>query len=420
MKNILLCVTGSIACYKALELLRLLQKEGFDIKVLMTDSAKKFVTALSFEAISKHPVYDDLFDYEESSIEHIDLAKWADLIVIAPATANTIAKLANGIADDLLGNVVLATQAPLMLAPAMNQQMYKHITVAENLQKLQNRGYDILATEEGEQACGDVGEGRLLAPEVITSKVVELFAVENKDTPHVVITAGPTIEPIDPVRFISNHSSGKMGYALAKSFKALGAKVTLISGPTNLEIPYGVKGVDVKTANQMHKAVHDTINRADIFISAAAVVDFKAEHSANQKIKKQDQDQSKMHLSLIENKDILKSVSLKDYGEDKRPFCVGFAAETENAEQNALAKIERKNLDLLVLNQVNTKTGYPFYHSNNSVSIYDGTKTLVQIIDDAPKEAIAKELADLIMVKFSCYAQKSARDKEKGANYACN
>ncbi len=415
MKNILLCVTGSIACYKALELLRLLQKESFNIKVLMTDSAKKFVTALSFEAISKHPVYDDLFDYEENPIEHIDLAKWADLVVIAPATANTITKLAHGIADDLLGNVVLATQAPLMLAPAMNQQMYKHITVAENLQKLQNRGYEILATEEGEQACGDVGEGRLLAPDRITSKVVEFFEVESQDMPHVVITAGPTIEPIDPVRFISNYSSGKMGYALAKSFKALGAKVTLISGPTNLNMPYGVKGVNVKTANQMHKAVHDNLNQADIFISAAAVVDFKPERSVEQKIKKQDQD--KMHLSLIENKDILKSVSLKDYGEDKRPFCVGFAAETENAEQNALAKIERKSLDLLVLNQVNTKTGYPFYHSNNSVSIYDDTKSLVQTIDDAPKEAIAKELAELIMFRFS---YEPVGDKEKAADHARN
>ena len=405
MKKILLCVTGSIACYKGLELLRLLQKNSFDIRVVMTTSAKKFVVPLSFEVLSEYPVYDDLWAYHNHEMAHISLAKWPDLIVIAPATANTIAKIATGLADNLLCNIVLATQKPVIIAPAMNQQMYEHISVSENIKKLSERGYQILDTARGKQACGDIGKGKILPPRKITEEVLKFLDFKDRRKYNglsIVVTAGPTIEPIDPIRFISNHSSGKMGYAIAEQLQHFGSKVILISGPTNLISPYGIKKIDVKTACEMYNLVNKHINKADIFISTAAVSDFRPISYTEKKIKKSKGQE--FTLRLIENKDILKSVSLRSY-KNRRPFCVGFAAETENSKRTISEKITRKNIDILVFNRIDKKTGYPFYQDSNSVDIYDNNG-VKEHIGYTSKEIIARKLANLIIEEYKKYMEK--------------
>ena len=363
-KKIVLGITGGIAAYKCAELTRRLSEQGAEVKVVMTDSAQQFITPLTMQAVSGNPVSTSLLDpAAEAAMGHIEFAKWADLILIAPASANTIAKMANGMADDLLTTLVLATPAKVAIAPAMNQQMYAHPATQGNLQKLQEYGVAIWGPASGEQACGDVGKGRMLEP----NELVELCLLKS-DTPilagkTVTITAGPTREALDPVRFISNHSSGKMGFSLAKAAKALGAKVNLISGPVNLATPSEVTRFDVESAEQMHAKAIKLASSSDIFIGCAAVADYKAKAKASDKIKKQG---DTMMIELSKNPDIIASVaSIKE----NRPFTVGFAAETTDVANYAKGKLKNKNLDMICANDVSDNT-IGFNSDNNAMTLY--------------------------------------------------
>ncbi len=334
-KNILIGITGSIAAYKVLELIRNIKKTDarYDVKVILSESAKQFVTPLSVETISQNKVYDDTFDYTENPMEHIELAKWADVFVIIPATANIIGKIANGVADDLLTNAVLASDKTITLVPAMNMYMWKNPAVQGNIEKLKTYGHHILGPAAGVQACGDDGPGRMVEPseafEYIISKLYEDARYKNL---RVCITAGPTVEKIDPVRYISNHSSGKMGYALAKAFARLGCEVSLVSGKTCLTSPAGIKTYHVNSADEMYQQVQLLRGEMDIFISAAAVSDYKIAEFSDKKIKK---NLDEMEIKLTKNVDILSSVSLSE----NRPFCVGFAAETDDVHNLSLIHI---------------------------------------------------------------------------------
>ncbi len=360
MKKIVLGVTGSIATYKSAELVRLLVKANFDVKVVMTENAKKFVHANTFAALSGNKVYDDLWDPNINPMMHIELAKWADIVLIAPASASIIGRLTAGIADDLLSTICLATRAKMIIAPAMNKEMWANAIVTKNVKKLQKKyGYEILSPEVGEQACGDFGEGRLINNDKILDYILNKNSELMKGL-RVLITAGPTHEAIDPVRFISNHSSGKMGYALAEAAHGFGAKVTLISGPSSLALPLVDQFIPIITAEQMASAVMGEIKNCDIFISAAAVADYRPKQVAKNKIKK-----SEMELSLVLEKtaDILSTVS----GLEKKPFIVGFAAETENLIENAKSKLTQKKLDAIIANQIEP-SGFPF-NSNESEAV---------------------------------------------------
>ena len=394
MKKILLCVTGSIAAYKALDLTRLLVKANYSVKVVLTKSAQAFVKSLSFEALCKHKVYQDLFSYTDHPIEHIELARWADQILIAPASANTIGKLAMGLADDLLGNVVLATQQPIFVAPAMNCIMWQNNAVQINVKRLKNLGFKILPPDSGEHACGDIGDGRLMAPE----KIVQRLSTPNtKVNKCVLITAGPTIEALDSVRYLSNYSSGKMGYTLAEAFSEIGWSVILISGPSQLKSLQNIDLIKVKTADEMYKSVHKKIIHADLFISAAAVADYRPKDYVEKKIKK-NIDSETLILTLVKNKDILHSVSTL---RKNRPCCVGFAAETHNAKENALAKLDRKKLDFLILNQVDRQSGFPFYSDQNEVQIFNKQHEVVLTLPLASKSYIALQIAEFLSQKVS-------------------
>jgi phosphopantothenoylcysteine decarboxylase/phosphopantothenate--cysteine ligase len=341
-KQVILGITGGIAAYKAAELCRLLMKAGADVRVVMTPSALEFITPLTFQALSGNRVYTDLLDEEaEAAMGHIELARWADLILIAPASANFIARLGQGRAEDLLSTLCLAAPATIAVAPAMNQGMWHNAATQDNLLLLLERGIQVFGPDSGEQACGDIGPGRMLEPEYIAVEAAKLFDIGALAGVNVTITAGPTREAIDPVRYISNHSSGKMGYALARAAMEAGAKVVLISGPVALEPPPRVKLVSVESARQMLDACQ--VLPGDIFISVAAVADYRPETTATEKIKKNDKT---MTLNLVKNPDILASISLSE----KRPFCVGFAAETENLEDFAKKKLVDKKLDLIFAN----------------------------------------------------------------------
>ena len=341
-KQVILGITGGIAAYKAAELCRLLMKAGADVRVVMTPSALEFITPLTFQALSGNRVYTDLLDEEaEAAMGHIELARWADLILVAPASANFIARLAQGRADDLLSTLCLATPATIAVAPAMNQGMWNNASTQDNVSLLLEKGIQVFGPDSGEQACGDIGPGRMLEPEDIAREAAKLFDTGTLAGVNVTITAGPTREAIDPVRYISNHSSGKMGYALARAAMEAGAKVILISGPVALEPPPRVKLVSVESARQMLDACQ--VVPGDIFISVAAVADYRPETTATEKIKKNDKT---MTLNLVKNPDILASISLSE----KRPFCVGFAAETENLEDFAKKKLADKKLDLIFAN----------------------------------------------------------------------
>ncbi|MFT6092391.1 MAG: phosphopantothenoylcysteine decarboxylase/phosphopantothenate--cysteine ligase [Pseudohongiellaceae bacterium] len=343
-KRILLGITGGIAAYKCAELTRLFAKAGADVRVVMTKAATEFVTPLTMQALSGNRVHLDLLDVDaEAGMGHIELARWADLILIAPATANSMAKLANGRADDLLTTLVLAASAPVALAPAMNQGMWADQSTQANLVTLQQRGFLMFGPAAGEQACGDVGLGRMLEPLEIAEACASLFQVGHLAGKHVVITGGPTREPLDPVRFLTNHSSGKMAYALAQEAHNAGARVTLISGPVNLFKPDGVTRIDVTTASEMFKASLAAVVDADIFIGVAAVADYRPAKVETKKIKK---NSDQLEVTLIRNPDIISEISKLP----KRPFMVGFAAETENLIENGTAKLEKKNLDLLFAN----------------------------------------------------------------------
>ncbi|WHS98838.1 MAG: Coenzyme A biosynthesis bifunctional protein CoaBC [Pantoea stewartii] len=374
-KKVLLGVSGGIAAYKTPELVRRLRDRGADVRVMMTEGAKAFITPLSLQAVSGYPVFDDLLDpAAEAAMGHIELAKWADLIVLAPATADLIARITAGMANDLVTTAVLATAAPVAIVPAMNQQMYRAAVTQENLVRLQARGLLIWGPDSGSQACGDIGPGRMLDPLAIVDHAVQWAAPVN-DLQHlnIMITAGPTREAIDPVRYISNHSSGKMGFAIAAAAAKRGARVTLVSGPVALPTPAGVKRLDVTSALEMQAAVMGEINAQHIFIASAAVADYRATEIADEKIKKQDDDE-KVSLQLIKNPDIVAGVAALT---QSRPFVVGFAAETQNVEEYARKKRARKNLDLICANDV-SKAGHGFNSDTNALHLFwqEGEKTL--------------------------------------------
>ena len=389
-KRVLLGISGGIAAYKCVELVRRLREQGAEVRVVMTAAAKAFITPLTLQAVSGHPVADDLLDpAAESSMGHIQLAKWADLVLLAPATADLMARMAAGMGNDLLTTVCLATSAPLAIAPAMNQQMYQAQVTQENIAKLAARGVLIWGPAEGAQACGDVGPGRMLEPAELCQRVSQHFA-QQQDLAGiaVLITAGPTREALDPVRFISNHSSGKMGYAIAAAAAARGATVTLVSGPVNLPTPAGVKRIDVESALQMQSAVMTEVTHHQIFIACAAVADYRAACVAPEKIKKAGDEIS---LTLVKNPDIVAGVGAMT---TQRPFVVGFAAETQNVEQYARDKLARKNLDLICANDVSLP-GQGFNADQNALHLFwkDGQHSLA--LDS--KAALGQQLMDNIV-----------------------
>ena len=351
-RNFIVGVTGSIAAYKAAELTRSLIREGANVRVIMTEGACEFITPLTLQALSGHEVHTDLLDTEaEAAMGHIELARWADALLIAPASADSIARLVQGRADDLLGACSLATPAPVFVAPAMNQEMWAKQATQDNVQTLTTRGIAILGPSSGSQACGDVGAGRLLEPNNIVSAVAEHLSTGVLAGRHVVITAGPTREPICPVRYISNRSSGKMGYALAEACISAGAKTTLISGPVSCESPAGTTVIQVETTQQMFDASMAAAATADIFIGAAAVVDFKPATVSDRKIKRSGLE--KMNLSLVPNPDIIASVA----GSEPRPqLVVGFAAETHDVQAYARKKLVTKSLDFIFANDVSDQS----------------------------------------------------------------
>lgn len=343
-KNILVALTGSIAAYKAAELVRLLH-DHYHVKVIMTEDAKQFITELTMQAVSGAPVHSHLLDpTTEASMSHITLAKWADLLLVAPATANVIAKFAQGIADDLLSTLYLATTAPTVIVPAMNQAMWRHPATQANVSLLTERGIAFWGPDEGSQACGDVGPGRMIEPVEIVSKLTGFFLSPILKGLNILVTAGPTRERIDPVRYISNFSSGKMGYALAEAAQQLGAKVTLITGPTALPVPSDISCVTIESAEQMHQAVTHYVDQCDIFVGCAAVADFRSQAIAPQKIKKN----ALSTIALVKNVDIIQELGKRA----DKPFLVGFAAESENLLANARLKLQQKNLDVIIANQI--------------------------------------------------------------------
>jgi phosphopantothenoylcysteine decarboxylase/phosphopantothenate--cysteine ligase len=365
-RTVVLGVTGGIACYKAVELVRLLVKNGFKVRVIMTRGAMEFVTPLTFQTLSGNPVATETFSLtQESEIGHINLADSADLFVIAPATANVIGKLASGIADDLLTTVLMATQAPVLLAPAMNIHMYENVIVQENLRKLRRVGYHIMGPAEGYLACGYEGKGRLPDPEKISDEIERLLRKKDLAGENFLITAGPSREPLDPVRYISNRSSGKMGYALARAALRRGATVALVSGPTALEPPSGARLIEVNTAAEMREAVLKEYPHSSAVIMAAAVADYHAVAPSGQKIKRGVGD---LELRLIPNPDILKELGQNKDGK----WLVGFAAETENLAANAQKKLHEKNLDIVIANNV-AEEGSGFDGDTNVGTIIDRT-----------------------------------------------
>lgn len=387
-KQILLGVSGGIAAYKSAELTRLLKKSAAQVRVVMTEGGQAFVTPLTFQALSGEQVRTELLDPEhEAAMGHIELARWADLVLIAPASAGFIERLAHGRADDLLSTLCLATNSPIMLAPAMNQQMWKQAATQNNIQTLQTRGFLLLGPAEGDQACGDSGPGRMLEPADILQQVAAHFHSGVLAGRQVLITAGPTREPLDPVRYLSNRSSGKMGYAIAQAAAEAGATVTLVSGPVQLDTPRGVRRIDVTTAEEMHSAVMSLTGDCDLFIAAAAVADYRPREMAGEKIKKTS-DNDTLDLQLVQNPDILASVAALQ----NPPFTVGFAAETQDLETHALAKLKRKRVDLIAANPVGENQG--FDHDENQLTVY-GKQCKVELTL-ASKHKLARQLVALI------------------------
>lgn len=391
-KNILLGVTGGIAAYKAAELVRQLRQRGAQVKVVMTDGAQAFVSPLTFQALSGQPVHTELLDpAAEAGMGHIELAKWADFLMVAPASANFLARLATGQADDLLTTVCLATDAPILVAPAMNQAMWRNPATRHNCQVIASRGIRILGPDDGVQACGDVGPGRMLEAQEIASELEKASRGGLLVGRTVVITAGPTREPLDPVRYISNHSSGKMGYALAAAAREEGAKTLLISGPTFLEAPFGVETIRVETARQMLGAALARSAGADLFIACAAVADYAPEQIAPQKIKKGTSDE--LHLRLVKNPDVVASVAQLP----QRPFVVGFAAETQDLLRYARGKLQSKKLDLIIANDV-ADPAIGFNSDRNAVWLVDAETEVAYPEQD--KQQLARRLMQDIAARL--------------------
>lgn len=365
-KKILLGISGGIAAYKCAELTRRLIERGAQVQVVMTKAAKEFITPLTMQAVSGRPVSDSLLDpAAEASMGHIELAKWADLVLLAPATADLIARMSAGMGNDLLTTLVLATDSPVAVSPAMNQQMYRNIATQENIATLARRGMHIWGPAAGEQACGDVGPGRMLEPMQLVHLCEQFFQPKLLEGKSILITAGPTREAIDPVRYITNHSSGKMGYALASAAAQMGAKVTLVSGPVSLNTPVGVERINVSSAQEMHEAVMTHANRHDAFISCAAVADYRPQTIASQKLKKTE-DNDEMVINMVKNPDIVASVAAMT---EKRPFTVGFAAETNDVETYARGKLTKKNLNIICANDVSV-AGQGFNSNDNAITLY--------------------------------------------------
>ncbi|WP_337842794.1 bifunctional phosphopantothenoylcysteine decarboxylase/phosphopantothenate--cysteine ligase CoaBC [Rheinheimera sp.] len=395
-KRILLGITGGIAAYKSADLIRRLKERGADVRVIQTDAAREFITPLTLQALSGNPVSHSLLDpAAELAMGHIELAKWADLVLVAPASADTIARIAHGMANDLLSTCILATAAPVAIAPAMNQQMYKNIATQANIDRLKQHHFYIWGPAAGEQACGDVGPGRMLEPLQLAELVVQFFQPKPQllQGLTVTITAGPTREAIDPVRYISNHSSGKMGFALAQAAAELGAKVQLIAGPVNLPTPAGVQRIDVQSADEMYQQALALATNCHIFIGCAAVADYKVAQVAEQKLKKTSDEG--ISLQLVKNPDIIAAVAAL---RQSRPFTVGFAAETQDVANYAKQKLQKKQLDLICANDVSVP-GQGFNAEQNALTAYwaDGEQAFAL----QEKSQLAEQLISLIYKRYS-------------------
>ena len=392
-KNVILGVTGGVAAYKSAEIVRSLKKVGADVRVVMTESSKEFITPLTMQALSGNKVSVDFLDVEtEAGMGHIELSRWADLVLIAPCTANTVARLAAGKAEDLLSSISLAFEGKLAIAPAMNQAMWRDARTQVNIKSLKNSGVIIYGPASGEQACGDVGLGRMLEVEKILEKMSLIFSGGVMLAKKILISAGPTQEPIDPIRFISNRSSGKMGYALAECAVEEGAEVTLISGPVNIKEPNKLNFISVSTAKSMFKAVLHHVVGKDIFISAAAVSDYSLKNPYKKKLKKNKKDPL-ISLDMEENKDILEAVA----NLTTRPYLVGFAAETDNLKKNARKKLECKKLDLIVANDV-SRSDIGFDSDFNEAILIDSKEEV--FVPKTNKNRLAREIINHISMKI--------------------
>ena len=398
-KRILLGITSGIAAYKSAVLLRALVKAGAEVRVVMTASAQAFVAPLTFQALSGHPVYSDLLDpSQEASMDHISLARWADLVLVAPATANFMARLSHGFASDLLSTLCLATTAPIALAPAMNQGMWSNPATRANVETLLARGCLLWGPDEGEQACGETGPGRMLEPERLLDLVADHFTPGPLRGVRVLMTAGSTREPIDPVRFVGNRSSGRMGYALAAAMRDLGALVTLVSGPAALAAPQDVTLLPVETALEMHDAVMTRVGQCDIFIGVAAVADYRPKVVAGEKIKKQAES---LHIELVRNPDILAEVAARD----PAPFTVGFAAETQRVEAFAETKRLAKRLNMIAANQVGGGEGGFESDRNALILLWEGGRETLPMMD---KTQLARLLAARIEALYHAQIGEAA------------
>lgn len=402
-KRILLGITGGIAAYKSAELVRRLRDHGAEIRVVMTPAAAEFITPLTLQALSGNPVHTDLLDHAaEAAMGHIELARWADAVVIAPATANFIARLSNGLADDLLSTLCLATAAPLLVAPAMNRQMWQNPATQENIARLEARGVTLLGPASGAQACGEMGPGRLLEPDDLVQAIISAGRTNRLAGVSVLVSAGPTREFIDPVRYISNRSSGRMGYAMAKAAEEAGAAVTLVSGPVSLTPPPPrVRVIDITSSGQMHSEILAAAATCDIFISSAAVADYRTREVVPNKMKKKDSDPV---LHLEKTPDILAEVAALP----NAPFTVGFAAETENLHDNAKQKLKSKNLDMIAANRVGDGLGFDVEENALEVFWPGGTQSLGM----APKENLARQLMEIIVTR---YREKTTEQSHKPA-----
>ena len=393
-KKILLGISGGIAAYKCAELTRRLIERGAQVQVVMTKAAKEFITPLTMQAVSGRPVSDSLLDpAAEASMGHIELAKWADLVLLAPATADLIARMSAGMGNDLLTTLVLATDSPVAVSPAMNQQMYRNVATQENIATLARRGMHIWGPAAGEQACGDVGPGRMLEPMQLVGLCEQFFQPKLLAGKSVLITAGPTREAIDPVRYISNHSSGKMGFALANAAAQLGAKVTLVCGPVSLNTPAGVERINVASAQEMHDAVMAHAPSNDAFISCAAVADYRPENVASQKLKKTENN-DQMTINMVKNPDIVATVANMT---EQRPFTVGFAAETNDVETYARGKLVKKNLDMICANDVSVE-GQGFNSNDNAITLFwsEGEQALALESKEALSFRILEKMHELM------------------------
>lgn len=398
-KRILLGVTGGIAAYKSAELIRTLSKAGAEVRVVMTAAAMEFITPLTLQALSGNPVHHAMLNPEaEAGMGHIELARWADIILVAPASADSIARLTAGMGNDLLTTLCLASSAPLVLAPAMNQAMWRDEATQANVQRLlelKGKRLHLFGPDEGEQACGDVGPGRMLEPQQLAQQLSLLFEAGTLAGKRVVITAGPTREAIDPVRYISNHSSGKMGFALAEAARDAGALVTLICGPVNLATPERIQRIDIISAEDMLQAALEEVDSADIFIAAAAVADYRPATCAGHKIKKT-AGADTLELKLIKNPDIVATIAQHE----NRPFTVGFAAETQNVEDYAHKKMQSKNLDMIVANDV-SRSDIGFNSDQNAVTVFSRPSQLSMAIAQSSKYNVATQIITQIAQQYN-------------------